>query len=301
MSNAEMSEIAEMIENDNNEDGNEDMVLDGAKDAPKELKDSDWPAEWPAEWPKLLMSELECKLLAYKKDHKNTLPDEKELPNIAFGDEADTLVPDDGKRELLFKLLIGTKNAEGKLEQGGQKGSVRGKFKALNPVQRDLVMLTFKHFVEECQVEMDDVSIPAMDKFVNLLKEKAASEEMAGHTAITNEVKGLESVFQRKQKAAAARKKRVESFKKEIAKKASRGGRARQVVLDSETTKELLKRHHLLVESLRHGEEKLDMETALGKANSEWKKWHAEAKEAALAKIEAAAASVLPDAGAESE
>jgi hypothetical protein len=78
-------------------------------------------AEYPAEWPKVNMGKLEIKLSEHKKAHKNALPNEEELVTLAFDDD------DDINIALLYKILLGTKNADGKLTEAGKKDSMRAK------------------------------------------------------------------------------------------------------------------------------------------------------------------------------
>jgi len=205
----------------NASDGEEEVFV------PKEPEDSAWPEEWPMLWVKPSFSELELKLADFKKAHKNALPSEKELPELVFG------VPTTMTNEeevLLYKTILGTKNAEGKLDQQGQKGSMRQKWKAQFPkTDRAPEAVGFRLFADEAMLVVDESYVPLFESYVAKLDAQSAKIDK-GH-APTALIKQAHDQLKRIQDAQKARKGRVEDAQKkrreaEVAKARSKAERA---------------------------------------------------------------------------
>lgn len=199
-------------------------VSDNASDTeyevfvPKEPEDSEWHAEYPAEWPKVNMGKLEIKLSEHKKAHKNALPNEEELVKLAFDDDDikkyidNPDVPSTQKQTniaLLYKILLGTKNADGKLTEAGKKDSMRAKWKVQFPkTKRPPEAIGFKIFADEAFQTVEEVYIPAFQNYVNVLDEKAKDIDKGNQPAVLKQAKDQ---LQRAMDSQAARKVRVDA------------------------------------------------------------------------------------------
>ena len=205
----------------NASDGEEEVFV------PKEPEESAWPEEWPKDWVKPKFAELELKLADFKKAHKNALPSVKELPELVFG--TPTTMSDE-EADLLFKIILGTKNAEGKLDQQGQKGSMRQKWKAQFPkTDRAPEAVGFKLFADEAMLLVDESYVPLFESYVEKLDAQASKIDK-GH-APTALLKQAHDQLKRIQDAQKARKTRVEDAQKkrreaEVAKARAKAERA---------------------------------------------------------------------------
>ena len=193
--------VADSEEAPNASDTEEDSFV------PKEPEESAWPAEWPKDWVKPSFAELEATLAAYKKAHKNSLPTEKELPELVFGTPSSM---DDEQAALLYKLLLGVKNSDGKLDQQGQKGSMRSKWKEQFPKsKRSPEALGFKLYADEAMLVVEEQYVPLFESYVEKLSAQASKIDK-GH-APTALVKQAHDQLKRLKDARDARKTRVET------------------------------------------------------------------------------------------
>ena len=262
---------------------------------PKEPEDSAWPEEWPKEWPKPKFSELELKLTEFKKAHKNVLPSEAELPGLVFADK-DTCnehMKASSDTQLLYKLLLGTRNADGKLDQSGQKDSMRTKWKSQFPKSKRSPDSTgFKLFSDESYMEVEAVLLPALATYVSALEDKAKGIDK-GHQP-TALLKQAQEQLKRANEARDARKKRVEEAQKkrraaELAKKRARPSKpkasneAEPAKLSDADKSELRRRYFDLVKQLSETtnpetSRNYTMEEAFVEAEAQHQAWEAEAK-----------------------
>ena len=271
----------------NASDGEEDVFV------PKELEDSEWPEEWPEEWPKPKFAELEPKLSEFKKAHKNVLPSESELPGLVFNSdvECNKYISDSDKCTLLYKMIMGVKNAEGKLDQQGQKDSLRTKWKAQFPKSKRAPDGTgFKLFSDESYLVVEAAFVPALESYVEALEEKAKGIDK-GHQP-TALLKQARDQLKRVQEARDARKSRVDAAQKkrrdaELAKKRSRPSKSKATKAVAEISDEdkssMRRRYFDLVKELR---EKVNsdtganhtMEEAFEAADEQFSTWEDELK-----------------------
>lgn len=244
----------------------------------QKTKELTWPENWPEKWPKLDMQLFEDRVTAYKKAHKNALPTVKELPLVAFGESGEEHITDDEQAEYLFKTLLGEKNKDtNKLDQAGQKNSMRAKYKetiAVKGPPRDPAATGFKLFADKVfMAEVPDV-VPGLERYVARLKEHAATIDK-GHQP-TALLKKAEDELTRAKDARDARKARVEEAQRKSRKAAVGKKRSAYAEIDEEIEAGVRFRSAAFVTSLLAKTPNLPLEDALAEAEKHVPAWREE-------------------------
>ena len=151
------------------EDSDQEPTDDGEDFKPKEIKKEVWLKKgWPAHIAIPSMVAIEKFLQQWKKGHKNALPGPADFCkglNIQ-SDEATEL--------LMFELVLGKRNAEGKLNQQGQKGSLRSLWKEQFPKsKRDKGGLSFSAIENEEMLPVEQAYLPLLEKAVANMTKRA--------------------------------------------------------------------------------------------------------------------------------
>jgi len=236
-------------------------------DKPVELTEEQWAKiapNWPAHWPKPLLSEFCALLEAYKRadKHKNALP--KDGYELAKHCLTGITPADDAEVELLYTLLLGKKNDEGKLDNAGQKDSLRAAYKkqfAGKGPKRQVDSGSFKLFADESYLAVEAAGITALTAHVANLDDQSKGMDR-GHfpegilrqarselkRVAASHAKRAASVAKRKAAAEAARKekeakeapkrKRVRASRAK-AEKDEEDPAAKQAKIDSEVEKRM--------------------------------------------------------------
>ena len=232
-----------------------------------ELTEEQWAKiapNWPAHWPKPLLSEFCALLEAYKRadKHKNALP--KDGYELAKHCLTGITPADDAEAELLYTLLLGKKNDEGKLDNAGQKDSLRAAYKkqfAGKGPKRQVDSGSFKLFADESYLAVEAAGITALTAHVVNLDDQSKGMDR-GHfpegilrqarselkRVAASHAKRAASVAKRKAAAEAARKekeakeapkrKRVRASRAK-AEKDEEDPAAKQAKIDSEVEKRM--------------------------------------------------------------
>ena len=255
---------------------------------PKEPAESDWPEAWPKAWPKPNMKDLDARLTEFKKAHKNVLPTEGQLAALVYTDtkQRSKLIKSTDNEALLYKLLLGVKNADGKLDQAGQKDSMRAKWKLQFPKTDRKQGAGFKAYMDEVMHAVDKTYVPMLEDAVAKLEEHAKGIDK-GHrpTALLKQQRDnlkrvQDTAKARKERYEKEQKKRREAAQNKARKKGKRSKQSERTLSDSEK-QGLNRRYFALVKKLREqdneetGEKNTD-EEAFELADEEYSKWEAE-------------------------
>ena len=195
-------------------------------DKPVELTEEQWAKiapNWPAHWPKPLLSEFCALLEAYKRadKHKNALPTEGyELAKHCL---TGITPADDAEAELLYTLLLGKKNDEGKLDNAGQKDSLRAAYKkqfAGKGPKRQVDSGSFKLFADESYLAVEAAGITALTAHVANLDDQSKGMDR-GHfpegilRQARSELERVTASHAKRAASVAKRKAAVEAARKE--------------------------------------------------------------------------------------
>ena len=195
-------------------------------DKPVELTEEQWAKiapNWPAHWPKPLLSEFCALLEAYKRadKHKNALP--KDGYELAKHCLTGITPADDAEAELLYTLLLGKKNDEGKLDNAGQKDSLRAAYKkqfAGKGPKRQVDSGSFKLFADESYLAVEAAGITALTAHVANLDDQSKGMDR-GHfpegilRQARSELERVTASHAKRAASVAKRKAAVEAARKE--------------------------------------------------------------------------------------
>jgi hypothetical protein len=264
--------------NEQTEKNQHDAAEDTGGEDKQKTKELTWPKSWPKNWPKLDMQLFEERITTFKKAHKNALPTAKQLPLVAFGEKGKEYVTDDEKEEDLFKTLLGEKNKDtNKLDQAGQKNSMRAKYKetiAVKGPPRDPAATDFKLFaLKVFLTEVPDV-VPGLERYVTRLTEHAASIDK-GHQP-TALLKKAKDELTRAKDARDARKARVEEAQRKRRKAAVGKKQSAHPEIDEEVEARLRSRSAAFVMSLLQHTPNLPLKDALAEAEKLVPAWREE-------------------------
>ena len=133
---------------------------------------------------------------------------------FASQEEADKHIKTPEDRQRLYEEYLGKLNEDGKLDQVGQKDSMRAKWKAQFPKsKRAPDAIGFKNFSDERFLNIvEAVYVPALEKYVDALETKAKTIDK-GHQP-THLLKQAHQQLERMTKARDERAKRVEAAQK---------------------------------------------------------------------------------------
>jgi hypothetical protein len=151
------------------EDSDQEPTDDGEDFKPKEIKKEIWLKKgWPAHIPTPSMVAIEKFLQQWKKGHKNALPGPADFcKGLNVQSDEDTEI-------FMFELVLGKRNTEGKLNQQGQKGSLRSLWKEQFPKsKRDKGGLSFSAIENEEMLPVEQTYLPLLEKAVANMTKRA--------------------------------------------------------------------------------------------------------------------------------
>lgn len=205
---------------------------------PKEPTKNDWKEHgWDEDelGPPPLMSSLMDKISEFKKGKKNALPDHKELSTLLGRDY------DEKKQNKAYRIILGIRNEDDKLDQAGQKGSMRSFYKEQFPKSERSKGpgVSFSVIENEVMLPLEESYVPKLEAAIKKIKERARNcdkghEPKAKIAAWEKRfLRAKDSLEKRKNQAKEEKEKRMNASKSKIRKRSSSS-------IDEETKKKVL-------------------------------------------------------------
>lgn len=197
---AESDESGE--ESDNSDDSEDsDPKPSESTFSPVEPTDDEWKAHgWSSKLPlHPKCAQVEELIGTFKKTHKNSLPNPSQLCDLL------EFKLEEHVQDKVYRVILGVKNAEGKLDQKGQHGSMRSFYKEQFPKSERAKGpgVSFSVIENEEMLPVEQAYVPMLQKAVANMVKRASNCDR-GHEPKAK----LAAWTQRLEKAEAALKKR---------------------------------------------------------------------------------------------
>lgn len=134
----------------------------------KDWQDHGWSYEQLGDPPN--MADAMEKIGEFKKSHKNALPGDDELCDL-LGKK----LADEEKKKKVYRILLGMRNSENKLDQAGQKGSMRSFYKEQFPKSERAKGpgVSFSVIENEQMLPLEEQYVPMLENAVKIMEQRA--------------------------------------------------------------------------------------------------------------------------------
>lgn len=214
---AESDESDNSDDSDDSDDDESGSSADKNKSSktfePKEPTQKDWQEHgWNYEQlgdPPNMADAME-KIGEFKKSHKNALPGDDELCDL-LGKK----LANEEKRKKVYRILLGMRNSENKLDQAGQKGSMRSFYKEQFPKSERAKGpgVSFSVIENEQMLPLEEQYVPMLENAVKIMEQRAQNcdkghEPKAKLAAWRQRLSKAKSSLEKRRKEAEAEQKK---------------------------------------------------------------------------------------------
>jgi hypothetical protein len=175
---------------DEQDESQDELTLRKQSEAEAEWRAQHWPKEWPEKWSKFPVLFFLNELERFKREpkHRNKLPTNGHELSKFYSLPADILPDSDEEKALLHRLLLGSKNKDGRIDSAGRKGSIRETYNtwfAKKGPKRDMAAGPFRDFADELYYELTHKMphLEALNEWLDQLEQRAATVDRGHYPA----------------------------------------------------------------------------------------------------------------------